>query len=204
MPTERAALRAAWPQFLGNFSSPLLIPIFPGGCAQLRLQGIHSSAPWEKPDFLWRSNPNISLSPWIWLCSLSLFLGVNVVRFLGILPVERRDGSSVLAVPSCARRQQPEDTKSSSEPSLGSQKSLFSYRKCGFSCSPRAHRPQAAPAARRSPGSLSSRVPRARCSFGVNNSWDAFKASSVLPERGPRAIKAWTCCLPTSTVISEP
>lgn len=43
----------------------------------------------------------------------------------------------------------------------------------------------------------------ARCSSGVQNPWDAFKASSVLPERAPRAIKAWTCCLPTSTVISE-
>lgn len=103
---------------------------------------------------------------WIWLCSLSLFLGVNIFRFLGILPAERSDGSSVLAVPSCANKKSSH--KSSAGPSLASQE----HPKCEFSCS-----------SRRFPHLQGSACPgvSARCSFGVNNFWDGVQSQLSAP-----------------------
>lgn len=55
---------------------------------------LRSLALWKKQGFLWSPELNISLFAWLWLRSLSLVLGVNIVRFLG--SSQRKGGMEAL------------------------------------------------------------------------------------------------------------
>lgn len=133
-------------------------------------------------------------------------------QVLGILPAERKDGSSVLDVPRPVPAVPGGSNLRTPNPHLGDpwerRNAAFPTQNVHFCAAPeptvgRQLQSEEIPRISQLQGSACPGV-GARCSFGVNNSWDAFKASSVLPKRGPKAIKAWTCCLPTSPVISEP